>query len=228
MTEKAELDRVRHFHAELDNAASIAPRSEQSGYGVWKYRIVWGEQSFDYTAAEVRAWPEMKAKLVAHFSEMRGHNRAMWHGGASGWTMGNADECPPKSPLRGLENYARGLCLYREMLDDEYQLKARPEPPTGHPTPGSTGLRLNEEQREALKVDKYAEHRSSLAARIVAEGWGGGTENLEQVTARYTENSQPGARDRLVAALAAELRKPFEPRFPPESRSCRVYRSNDR
>ena len=89
--------------------------------------------------------------------------------------------------------------------------------PTGHPAPGSTGLRLNEEQREALSRERTGPY-------------GGDDLGHETVVAAMTQAlpANVEARKRMVAALARELDRPVAVRFPPEGRSCRVYRSNER
>lgn len=70
------------------------------------------------------------------------------------------------------------------------------------------------------KPDPYAEHRIALAERIVAEGWGGGAENLEQITARYTAKRPTAAeaRKRNIAALAHEMRTKKLPEHPKPGR----------
>lgn len=70
----------------------------------------------------------------------------------------------------------------------------------------------------AAKVDPYEQHRlkwNDAGVRGLVDG----------------ADKQFGRRDRLLAALKAEQvdhAKKFTPRFPPESRSDRVYRSNDK
>jgi hypothetical protein len=104
-----------------------------------------------------------------------------------------------------------------------------PSLPTGHPAPGSTGLRLNEEQREALSLEEVPFSSTSgpwVDGSDERTGpYGGDDLGHEAVVAALTVALPANieARKRNVAALAAELRKPFEPRFPPEGRSDRVY-----
>ena len=157
MTEKAELDRVRAIHRELEKASRLVhPDSTDYRGSWWRVIDVLGAQH-DYTADEVRAWPETKAKLrqaLIGSSPHQCHTLAVWRPGWSGCFgadthVSNGWEDNP--PIRA--NGSRGLCLYREMLDD-----AKPDPlPTGHPAPGSTGLRLNEEQIAALGFSKVTD-----------------------------------------------------------------------
>lgn len=74
-----------------------------------------------------------------------------------------------------------------------------------------------EAQREVNRPDPY-------------DGWDvDGDESVRNCTDQKPQNI--AARARLIAALAAEqtdLAKKFQPRFPAEGRSCRVYRSNGR
>ncbi len=108
MTEKAELDRVRAIHAALDR--NFAEGANGFTLGVGYERML-------YTAEEVRAWPEMKAhmrrRLLQCGPDMIAYARPSDLDGC--WlSMGASDDAAPY--------IARGLCLYREMLDD-----AKPE-----------------------------------------------------------------------------------------------------
>jgi pyruvate/2-oxoglutarate dehydrogenase complex dihydrolipoamide acyltransferase (E2) component len=85
-----------------------------------------------------------------------------------------------------------------------------PALPTGRPAPGSTGLRLNEEQEAALteRTGPYGgddiRHEAVVAALTVAR------------------SQNEAARLRNVAALAVEMRKPASSRYPHEGHSDRV------
>lgn len=80
-----------------------------------------------------------------------------------------------------------------------------------------------EAQREVNRPDPYADERTGR--------YGGSDLGHEEVVAELTAKlpANVEARKKLIAALAAEqtdLAKKFQPRFPAEGRSCRVYRSN--
>ncbi len=76
------------------------------------------------------------------------------------------------------------------------QLESATDPlPTGHPAPGSTGLRLNEEQREALA--RY--NGCDLKREQELTEW---QRQEDELPLKLGGQSR---RDRLVAALAAEM-----------------------
>jgi hypothetical protein len=88
------------------------------------------------------------------------------------------------------------------------------------------------------KPDPYAEHEGKLKARLCRDGYGPSTHGSPEqaVAALMTEEdntvdkwkpSEPTNRQRLVAALAAEMGRPVTPpRFPSEARSDRVFKVN--
>lgn len=76
---------------------------------------------------------------------------------------------------------------------------------------------------EQAKPDPYVLARKELALKIDSEN-----PEADVGLATRGKPGQKEAREKLVAALAAEQQqsKPFAPRFPPESRSDRVYAVN--
>lgn len=206
--EKAELDRVRAIHKALDRAAAESP-----GRGLRIKLTITGGELF-YTATEVRAWPETKAKLTQCAHGALAGDGAAWVGGrhpqlftlryfAEGYDL----SCKP--------SVDRGLCIYKEMLSDAF--------PTGrHVGPVEDGIpvgRVNGAQAEAL-VFSGIDPGSDAEPEFKVE-----CHRFNDAHARKLTDALPAnvaARARNIAALAAELRKPVTPRFPHEARSDRV------
>lgn len=345
-TPVSELTRVRHFHFKLDEFARIALSGVCS--------IDWGEglqaTRHIYTAAEVRAWPEMKAAMRKDWANYGASLSVLCvtarlnDCGKACASLANDNDLREHAGTR--DAVARGLCIYREMLDDEKpatpktirgysvgqrvyikadwttqtsgvitrfddtganidnmwfgwdELSSLVEPKGNKPcSKGNHGFdiltnvckrchysrtevaRIGQSESVATKpatledcgaqvwfegssepkpdwvetAEKVAEkqrrqgpdykalHGSesynvsnglpSLAGkkpdpykRAREEG---GDDDLDRMATDSLPANQ-AARARNIAALAAELRKPVGARFPPESRSCRVYRRNDR
>lgn len=119
MTDAKELERVAYFHEQLDYAASIVPaRDGQLGY--WQYRIICPNtgKAFDYSAAEIRAWPEVKVKLISLLTD----GKYAWANYNVSWFSAQEGRCWRTDQKDALSSHgypeaiARGLCLYRELL----------------------------------------------------------------------------------------------------------------
>jgi hypothetical protein len=201
--EKAELDRVRAIHRFLGHAAATYVPSP-IGYSRWVFNDA-GTQH-EYTADEVRAWPDIKAKMASHLAQHDCHVLAIWH---SERPWGRYE--PTLGTEEGTAAIARGLCLYREMLDDEkpstqgdeYRIKVCP---TG-PMRGIT----------AWLPDEHTGPYGNPGAVSIEHS----EADIAALTAALPANV--AARARNVAALAAELRRPVEPRFPSVGRDDRVF-----
>lgn len=112
-----EIERLRSIHAELDRLAA-APQS----HGLTACAIVVNGKRHEYLGSEVRAWPEMKRKMVAAFyGSVEG---VAWIGDAYHRSYNGVFTFSDPQFARGvsdagdcaLDNIARGLCLYRSML----------------------------------------------------------------------------------------------------------------
>lgn len=115
MTDQKEIERVRSIHESLDVSAKHAHSSEYAG----NYQINCRGAVLIFTNDEVKRWPEIKAELIetvrmfpsmlgAVLFEMRpGVVRARWFN----------DFHIKHKPAA--DNIARGLCMWREMLDDQ-------------------------------------------------------------------------------------------------------------
>lgn len=142
MTTESELKRVRGIHGVLDEAAAFMAKHGATDVGksvvaVWAWVVcetwgpryefapgtyefaftgvdlVEGPEAIRFTVDEVKAWPEMKAKMIARlhlgysFSCMDEVLSTALHG-----------EAPASACVTLRRNIERGLCLYREMLTD--------------------------------------------------------------------------------------------------------------
>ncbi len=177
---KDEIARVQFIHAELDNAAKWYlkqhPSYDSELHIVLPYGSLDERVEHTYTAEEVRRWPEMKAELVATASDRYGSVAWSPEFGVTNLL----------SPMRNSPNgkaIARGLCLYREMLDAGPAREEQPEPAAKAPDP----YRLPHDKNP----NRYDEKR--IAQVMIARD---GAHN----------GKEPSARDRLIAALAAEQR----------------------
>jgi len=207
-TDAKELERVGRIHDWLDYLAKTGV-SDSGGY------INDGERRHSYTAAEVRAWPETKAKMRESLSSS-GNSRAIIVTPLPGFVGCVSGYYGAGSIEKHMEPYiARGLCMYREQLSDALS--------PGRALTEDGSVRVNEEQAEALKTkeDPYTAWRHSQGATFAAQLEGRTVEEFiaEQVD-RYSVGR--GDRKRLVAALAVELSKPVTLRFPAEGRSDRA------
>jgi hypothetical protein len=101
--EKSEIERVTFIHAKLDYAAAAFPEGRETS-------VVWGIQRHEYTAAEVRAWPELKARLAA---ELRRDARFLYVTLLGDGTVGGGI-----IESSGLDHskQKRGMMMWREML----------------------------------------------------------------------------------------------------------------
>lgn len=206
---KDEIARVRHIHEMLDYLAQTGVANAGASHDLLSNRLTLRDlagATHTYTVEEVRRWPKMKAEFERTLHQSAcvvaiGHTGfnsvelAAARAGASYWGV-------PDGAL------ARGLCLYREMLDAG---PAREEPkyldckvcgtPRCADDAGCLSCGANPEPAAKapdpykLPHDKnpngYDEKR--IAQVMVARD---GAHN----------GKEPSARDRLITALAAEQR----------------------
>lgn len=281
-----EIARVDYIHGELDRGArrDSIPDSGIPDSGVFLIRepdYLGPVATHAYSADEMRAWPRMKAAMVALLTSRKdfdyvrvSHDRAVPMVGSGINYMGTSKlECP--------DIFARGLYMTREMLEPkrdkcEHCDGAHQGADCPVTYPGSLNLstatgpaldayaadygieRTQEPSRhysaEFAKMFADCERvisRSILGQSMTIEKPGeamkkllpsGYTGNDLSADRTFRERSDygdtlndpsrpmvPTNRERLVAALAAEMRRPVVARFPPEGRSERALpRSNGR
>lgn len=216
-TDAKELERVRRIHAALDCARSKGC-PEGATYDQLSHVLTFDGHS--YTAAEVCAWPEMKARIVSTF-EKYANSRALCllPGGGIGEILVGYDVC--------VDPVARGLCMYREQLSDALS--------PGRALTADGSARVNEEQAEALgarrltfkqKMEASAARRETqqAASSVKVSRYQGSDLDQERdfEERTFSRPANEAARLRNIAALAAELSKPASPRYPAEGRSERA------
>lgn len=189
-----ELNRVRFIHAELDKATKFIHPDSVDLHGSWWRVVEPSGKQHDYTAAEVRAWPETKAKLLARIAEAS-------IGDGSAWLCDMATLFTTRLLGSGdracKDSVARGLCMYREQLSDALS--------PGRALTEDGSVRVNEEQAEALGLTK-------------PRTWDADKYNgLDAATYQ-----QLSTLDKRIAAAKAELSKPAPPRFIAEGRQDRA------
>lgn len=100
-----EIARVDAIHAELDRAVAR---------GSLGLRIVVSDGCLEYTADEIRAWPEVKAKLLGELAFDASAVTTVWlagFGDSHRGYPGRALACDTKQAHRNVD---RGFCVYRE------------------------------------------------------------------------------------------------------------------
>ena len=205
-TDAKELERVRRIHYWLDYLAKTGVADSGAD-------INDGAKNHSYTAAEVRAWPEMKAKLTHRmFSAPSELSVAVWisHDLTSIKSVG---VWGPDAAMhdKNKAQVARGLCMYREQLSDALS--------PGRALTEDGSVRVNEEQAEALTF-RGIDPASDAEPEFKVECHKFNDEHARKLTDTLPANV--AARARNIAALAAELSTPVTPRFPAEGRSDRA------
>ena len=237
-----EIARVDAIHEALDNA-----HANGTGRGL-RLHLTRSEAHLVFTPEEVRDWPETKARLIAYIRawipgeclafvtarktiDSYGYHGGLaalklryWNGDNRSAEYGlymtrqhrayiqatggqNADECKRCGATIGLCQAVRTandpgpFCCRNCAAAAERDAKC-------DEIDAALTLTVHGE-------DKYSHHRLARS-----------DESARALTEALPANVE--ARKRMVAALAQELRKPVTPRFPAESRQCRVYRGNDR
>ena len=107
-TDSKELKRVRFIHRHLDLLATSHPDDGVTCF--FKVDSGDGFATHEYTAAEVRAWPETKAKLRAPFAQYDWCQYAYCHGDGS-VRQGSGDS--PIVAGKEAENVRRDLSCTR-------------------------------------------------------------------------------------------------------------------
>jgi hypothetical protein len=199
MTDAKELERVRRIHAALDYAAAHGC-PEGGTYDQLSDVLSFGGHK--YTAAEIRAWPEMKAKMLKQLEDSAAAYARMDplsgnYSASSGSTLDFLDRY-------GAAEKARGLVMYREMLSDS-------------PAPSETSI-LNPVYQNAVllrrppeqkRVDPYNPYNMQREQMLREE---------QNIALTMTNESSIGkanqaARLRNIAALRAELDTSSEERW---------------
>ncbi len=209
-TKPEEIARVRGLHKRLDYLVELA----ELGVGGFAVDLSGGHH--EYTAEEVRRWPEVKAGLLRKPAERPTAEAAFL--GESGLFETLSWASNMAAYARG--NHARGLCLYREMLP------ADPAREEASFIDEDGVKRFNLPDQPAAKApDPYNPDGLDLGVRLAEEA-------IIRDAQRQSDDLS-GRRARLIAALQAEQRagesRGLLLRHPAEGRSERALpRSNGR
>jgi hypothetical protein len=242
-----EVARVDFIHAELDKSAKwyLSQHVTHDGalFVVPPYNSIMDRVEHEFTAAEVRDWPRVKAELVEHLKKYP-------HLCVS-WSHAEATLFVPRKLATGDKDcapaVARGLCLYatsRAYLKATGQAERREADMCRACDVSPSMLRASlceechvaEKERAERRVangeapyegDRLLLTKPKTRAELVKSGAIPDPyfNNREKVIAynQHREDDASGRRAHLIAQLAAELSRPAPVRYPHEGRSERVY-----
>lgn len=223
-----EIARVEYIHGELDTFAENVALQRPGGLHL-QLAINWEGQTLLYSEQEGREWPSAKAKMIADlrmYTQQTVLAAAMLSGLGSTASLMNTNDLEHWGDS---DSIARGFVMYREQLEAKHPATYDPE--LNWKTvrlPTSTGY------DKVISDCERAISKSIIGQQDNRDPYTGNDLAVDQELRMSTDYidttrkaNEPTRRERLIAALAAELRKPVTARYPNEARSERaLWRTN--